>query len=115
MTQANNSIPITPTDGTTVATHTPTGVKEYQVFIRARADGHLLDTVGTYYVSALALTRAANRNHFGIMNYPNSNILIEVENVSGWIEAVGTATGVFPGYQLFRITSMSGGTIIASA
>jgi len=115
VTRANDSIAVTPGAGQLVATQSPGDGKEYQVIIPSRADGHLSGTLPAYYISGLAMAKSASKHYLGLVNQPNSNVMLEVSCVSIWEETTGTVTGLARGYRLFRMTSMSAGTTISNS
>jgi hypothetical protein len=69
MTQANDSILVTPGSGATVATHLANG-KEYQVTINADASGHILGSKPIYHynIPSQVHVAAANSVHWDMFN-----------------------------------------------
>lgn len=67
MTQANDSILVTPGTGATVATHT-IGGKEHQVVMRANPAGHILGSIPCYSYQSGFIAAAANKIYMEIFN-----------------------------------------------
>ena len=74
MSQANDSITVTPGTGATVATHLASG-KEYQVIMKAGPTGHIEGSVPTYTMIIPDVTEAANKVFFDLWNGSASNII----------------------------------------
>lgn len=115
MTQANDSILVTPGTGATVATHAPGDGKEYQVVMLADDSGHLMQSLPTYSFFIKTSAGAANKDHFDIFNAVGSGKLLEMRGL--WItpQISGTAvTGtVSPDFDFYRTSAIgTAGTAI---
>lgn len=113
MTQANDSVLVTPGSGATVATHSPGDGKEYQVVMLADESGHLQQTLPTYSFFIKAQAGAANKVHFDLFNATGSGKILELRGL--WISPAisGTAvTGtISPDFDLYRTSAAgTGGT-----
>ena len=111
MTQAGDSILVTPGSGATVATHTVNS-KEHQVIMLADAAGNLIDEpLGVYAFTTVAMAKAASRNYLSIYN-DDAALIVDVLGV--WVaqESTAAVTGLIRGYRLFRTTASAptGGT-----
>jgi hypothetical protein len=80
MTQANDSILVTPGSGTEVASQL-IGTKEYQVIMRANADGHIMGTIPTYSAWSGAIAAAANKVYMHLFNASGSGKIIKVRKL----------------------------------
>lgn len=114
MTQANDSILVTPGSGATVATHAPGDGKEYQVVMLADDSGHLVQTLPSYSFFIKTSAGAANKLHFDLFNASGSGKLLELRGL--WIAPQLTAavTGtVSPDFDVYRTSAVgTGGTTI---
>ena len=122
MTQANDSITVTPGTGATVATHLA-NTKEYQVIMRAEPNGHLEGTVPTYTLITPATSAGGvNKIHLDLWNGSGSNV-IKIHGV--WIQSdLDAGSGANKGMlvDLYRTsavgtggTTMTYGGIVSSA
>lgn len=76
MTQANDSITVTPGTGATVATHIPAGAsKEYQVVMVAGMSGHIEGTKPTYMLTLQDQNTNASQIDFDLWNGSASNVI----------------------------------------
>lgn len=106
MTQANDSILVTPGSGATVATHAVNG-KEYQVVMLAGPAGHLYDTLPTYYFWTPYAAGAQNQRLMDLFNASGSGVVVRVKKA--FIQCSGAAiTGV--NHQFDFITTSAVGT-----
>lgn len=111
MTQANDSILVTPGSGATVATHT-VAAKKHQVIINADASGHLVGTLPTYFYQTPAVAVGASKLFLDLFNAAGSGKIIDVRGI--WIVpktdvAVVGALGVR--VDLYRTSAVgTGGT-----
>ena len=88
MTQANDSILVTPGSGATVATHLANS-KEYQVVMEADVLGHIKGSRASWFVWFAPATNAANRSVADLFN-ADAALIVRVQGV--WI--VPTLTGI---------------------
>jgi len=101
----NDSILVTPGSGATVATHTISG-KEYQIFMNAMPDGHLLDSKDTFMVWCSGNINIVN-NVIGCIFNQSSTHVIRVRGI--WIQPdMSAITGVQNSWVIQHLTS--GGT-----
>ena len=111
MTQANDSILVTPGSGATVATHL-VAAKEHQVIVQADSSGHLVGTLPTYFYSTPAAAVGASKLYLDMFNAAGSAKIIDVRGI--WIipktdVAVAGALGVR--IDLYRTSAVgTGGT-----
>lgn len=80
MTQANDSILVTPGTGATVATHL-SGGKEYQVVMVADDSGHIQQTVPTYSWWVPTAAAGASKLYADLFNAAGSGKIIEVRGI----------------------------------
>lgn len=81
MSQANDSILVTPGSGATVATHNPGDGKEYQVVMLAHSTGHIVDTLPTYYFWSTYDAGAANEITMDLFNASGSGKIVLVKKI----------------------------------
>ena len=111
MTEANDSILVTPGSGATVATHAVNG-KEYQVVMVADDSGHIQQSLPTYVWWTPSVAVGASKLFADIFNAAGSGKIIEVRGV--WAipksdTAVTATLGVEVG--LYRTSAVgTGGT-----
>lgn len=112
MTQANDSILVTPGAGATVATHAPGDGKEYQVLMLAGPAGHLAGDVPTYYVQTAQQAAAANKDFIEIFNATGSGKLMRLHKI--YMQSnIATQTGVGMQFDLIRTSAVgTGGTTL---
>ena len=112
MTQANDSILVSPGAGATVATHSPGDGKEYQVVMVADESGHLQQTLPTYSWWVPTAAIGANKLFADIFNASGSGKIIEVRGIWAITDtdtAVTGALGIEIG--LYRTSAVgTGGT-----
>lgn len=81
MTQANDSVTVTPGSGATIATHLAAS-KEYQVFMQANPDGHILGSLPTYTAwSTVVAVSAANTVLWHLFNASGSGKVAKVRKL----------------------------------
>jgi hypothetical protein len=110
MTQANDSILVTPGSGATVATHTANG-KEHQVMMLADADGHIRGSKNVFCVNIASqvFVASANTVHWDLFNAAAA-ILVRVCHVVVVPDMVtAVATGVATSWKLARTTAVGTG------
>ncbi len=114
MTQANDSILVTPGSGATVATHL-IGGKEHQVVVLADSDGHVHGSLESYLYATPTVAVGASKLYFDLFNATGSGKIIDVRGI--WIipatdVALTGALGVR--YDLYRTSAVgTGGTAAA--
>lgn len=112
MTQANDSILVTPGTGATVATHLA-NAKEYQVVIQADASGHILNSKDTWVAMAHNIGFAQNKSHLAIFNATGSGKIVKVWGVYMSNRQTSAVTGVNVEWDfLIRTTAQSAGTSV---
>lgn len=113
MTQANDSILVTPGSGATVATHLANS-KEHQVVVVADKSGHIYGSKDTYIVSTgnTAHVAAARTTLFDIFNATGSGKVVCVRGI--YIQpALVAVTGVGQTYEVIRTSAVgTGGTTL---
>lgn len=109
MTQANDSITITPGSGATVATHLANS-KEYQVVMTAAADGHILGSKNTYYYNIVSQVHVAGANtvHWDLFN-ADATLLVRVNSIKQIPNITTAVTGIVFDWKLARTTSVGTG------
>ncbi|MBI3937124.1 MAG: hypothetical protein HY323_09115 [Betaproteobacteria bacterium] len=114
MTLANDSILVTPGSGAIVATHL-IGGKEHQVVVQADGDGHITNTIPTYFYMVPATGGAASKLYLDLFNAVGSGKIVDVRGV--WaVPKTDVATGVAIALRLdlFRTSAVgTGGTAAA--
>lgn len=111
MTQANDSILVTPGSGATVATHLAAS-KEHQVVMVADADGHIQKTNPVYRLIVPASAVGANKVHADIFNATGSGLVLKVLSAKVLPDIDTAVTGVVSAeVALTRTTAVgTGGT-----
>lgn len=111
MTQANDSVLVTPGSGATIATHTMGG-KEHQVVMIAGPSGHLWDSLPTYYFWSGFVAGATNRKHLEIFNATGSGVTVKIRKV--FIQSnMATAVHIAQQWDFDKTSSVgTGGTTI---
>ena len=115
MTQANDSILVTPGSGATVATHLANS-KEHQVVMLSTEAGILYgsEQVYVYNTGNQANVAAARTTHFDLFNATRSGVVVEVYGVF-IIPTLAAVTGVGLTWELaWSSTVGTGGTTITS-
>lgn len=111
MTQANDSILVTPGSGAPVATHLING-KEHQAFVQVDESGHVLGSLPTYFYATPAAAVGASKLYFDLFNASGSGKILDIRGI--WIipktdVAVVGALGVR--IDLYRTSAVgTGGT-----
>lgn len=77
MTQANDSVLVTPGTGATVATHL-VGAKEHQVVMVADTSGHIHGSLPTYFYCSNPIAVGANKLLADIFNATGSGMVMDV-------------------------------------
>lgn len=93
MTQANDSILVTPGSGATVATHLVAG-KEYQVVVVADESGHIQQTLPTYTWWVPPAAVGASKLYGDLFNASGSGKVLEVRGVWAIPKSDVAVTGV---------------------
>jgi hypothetical protein len=110
MTQANDSILITPGSGATVATHLANS-KEHQVVMLAESDGHILGTKAAYVynIGTMVWVTGGNQVVWDMFN-ADASLLVRVHSVRLIPDMVtAVATGVACYFKLARTTAVGTG------
>lgn len=106
MTLPNDSIAVTPGNGTVVATHVVDG-KEYQVVMTAGPSGHIHDSLPTYYFWTPFAAGAQNQRLMDLFNAASSGVVVKVRKL--FIQCNQAAiTGVG------HVTATGGGTAVTA-
>ncbi len=111
MTQANDSISVTPGTGATVATQL-VGGKEHQVVMLAAESGHIIGSKDTYFynIPSQVHVAAANTVHWDLWNGSASS-LVRVVHCKQLPNITTAVTGVVFDWTLARTTAIgTGGT-----
>jgi hypothetical protein len=109
MTQANDSILVTPGSGATVATHLVNS-KEHQLVMLAGASGHIWGSKNTYIVdTALQVNVAAARTtHFDIFNAAGSGVELELIGLY-IIPSLTAVTGIGLTWEIIKTSAVGTG------
>lgn len=109
MTQANDSILVTPGSGATVATHLVNS-KEYQIVMAADESGHILGSRDAYFYNIVSQVHVAVANtvHWDLFN-ADATLLVRVQNVIQIPNITTAVTGVVFDWKLARTTSVGTG------
>jgi hypothetical protein len=111
MSQANDSITVTPGTGATVATHLIAG-KEHQAIVQCDESGYILGTKPTYIINTgnSANVAAARTTHLDLFNATGSGKIITVKGIF-IIPALAAVTGVGLTWEIAKSSTVgSGGT-----
>lgn len=81
MTQANDSVAVTPGAGATIAMHSPGDGREYQVVMVADESGHLQQTLPTYSWWLPGGAVGANKLYADIFNAAGSGRILELRGL----------------------------------
>lgn len=111
MTQANDSILVTPGSGATVATHAANS-KEHQVVMVADASGHIVGSRPLYFfdIPSQVHVAAANTVHWDLFN-ADPSLLVRVLTIRQRPNITTAVTGVAFDWKLARTTAAgTGGT-----
>lgn len=114
MSQANDSILVTPGSGATVATELING-KEHQVVIQADTSGHLLGSLPSYYYAVPGAAVGASKLYLDLFNASGSGKVIDVRGVWAIPKTDVAVTGaVAIRVDLYRTSAVgTGGTAAA--
>lgn len=117
MTQANDSILVTPGSGATVATHNPGDGKEYQVVMVAGDKGHIHGSKPSYLLWIPPQAAAASKIYFDLYNATGSGKTIEVNGIWPISKSDVAVTGaVSIEASLIRTSAVgTGGTAITTS
>lgn len=80
MTQANDSVLVTPGSGATVATHLVAS-KEHQVVCVADESGHIQGSLPTYFYASPPSAAGASKLHWDIFNATGSGKIMDIRGV----------------------------------
>lgn len=114
MTQANDSVLVTPGSGATVATHLVTA-KEHQVVMVADDSGHIQGSLPTYFYCSPPIVVGANKALVDIFNATGSGKVMDIRGV--WLVPkldVAVVGVVAVRVDLFRTSAVGTGGIAAS-
>lgn len=114
MTQANDSILVTPGSGATVATHTVNG-KEHEVVMIADDSGHIQGSLPTYFYCTPPIVVGANKLLTDIFNATGSGKVMDIRGA--WIipKLDAAVTGVLGvRVDLYRTSAVGTGGTAAS-
>jgi hypothetical protein len=100
--QPNDSVAVTPGAGTEVATHL-VGTKEYQIFMQATPDGHLLGSLPTYSAWSGSISATANLVYWHLFNAVGSGKVIKVRKI--FLQPSQTVTAITA--QTWRVAKTS--------
>ena len=109
MTQANDSILVTPGSGATVATHNPGDGKEYQVVMMADDSGHLQQTLPTYSWWIPTAAVGASKLYGDIFNAAGSGKIIELRGIWAIVDTDTGVTGAL-GIEVMLLRTSAVGT-----
>lgn len=114
MTQANDSILVTPGSGASVATHNPGDGKEYQVVMVAGDRGHIHGTKPSYMLFVPPQAAAANKIFFDLFNAAGSAKNIEINGIWAVVKTDVAVTGTLGvEIQVSRTSAVgTGGTAV---
>ncbi len=114
MTQANDSVLVTPGSGATIASHLIAS-KEHQVFLQCDESGHVLGSLPTYFYNVPAQAVGASKLYCDMFNAAGSGKILDIRGI--WIipktdVAVVGALGIR--VDLYRTSAVgTGGTAAA--
>jgi hypothetical protein len=109
MSEANDSILVTPGTGATVATQLVNS-KEYQVVMVATDTGHIQGTAPTYIFAATALSNvaASRTTHLDVFNASGSGKIMKIIGVFN-IPALAAVTGVGLTWEIIKTSAVGTG------
>lgn len=93
MSQANDSIAVTPGSGAAVATHNPGDGKEYQVVMVAGDKGHIHGSKPSYLLWVPVQAAAANKIFFDLFNASGSGKTLEINGIWAIPKSDAAVTG----------------------
>lgn len=109
MSQANDSILVTPGTGATVATHNPGDGKEYQVVMVADDSGHIQQTLPTYSWWVPTAAVGASKLYADIFNATGSGKVIELRGIWAITDTDTAVTGAL-GIEIMLLRTSAVGT-----
>lgn len=109
MTQANDSVLVTPGSGATVATHNPGDGKEYQVVMVADDSGHIQQTLPTYSWWIPTAAVGASKLYGDLFNASGSGKLIELRGLWAIVDTDTAVTGAV-GIEIMLVRTSTVGT-----
>lgn len=109
MTQANDSVLVTPGSGATVATHSPGDGKEYQVVMVADDSGHLQQTLPTYSWWIPTAAVGASKLYGDLFNASGSGKLVELRGIWAIVDTDTAVTGAV-GIEIMLLRTSAVGT-----
>lgn len=109
MTQANDSVLVTPGSGATIATHLANS-KEHQVVVLASSGGHIFRTQATWVASTqnTAHVAAARTTLIDLFNASGSGLIVHVQGIYV-VPALTAVTGVGQTYEVIRTSAVGTG------
>ena len=116
MTQANDSVTVTPGAGATIATHLING-KEYQAVVVAGDQGHIHGSKPSYLLWIPPQVAAANKIFFDLFNATGSGRTIEINGIWAITKIDVAVTGAVAVELLLQRTSAvgTGGTTVTTS
>ncbi len=115
MTQANDSILVTPGSGATVATHAVAS-KEHQVIVQADASGHIIGSKPTYafLLPSQVHIASASAVHWDMFN-ADATLIVRVLSILQIPNVTTAVTGIVFDWLLERTTAVgTGGTALTA-
>ncbi len=112
MTQANDSVLVTPGSGATIATHAPGDGKEYQVVVVADESGHIQQTLPTYSWWVPPAAVGASKLYADLFNASGSGKILEIRGLWAIPKSDVAVTGLVAAeIGLYRTSAVgTGGT-----
>jgi hypothetical protein len=109
VTQANDSILVTPGSGATVATHSAAS-KEHQVVMVADDSGHIVGSKPTYFylIPSQVHVNSANTVHWDLFN-ADASLLVRVTSILQIPNVTTAVTGIVFDWLLERTTAVGTG------
>lgn len=109
MTQANDSVLVTPGAGTTIATHLA-AAKGHEVMMQADQAGHIYGSKPTYFynIPSQVHVAAANAVHWDLFN-AHASLLVRVLSILQIPNVTTAVTGIVFDWALERATSVGTG------
>lgn len=114
MSQANDSVLVTPGSGATIATHTVNS-KEHQVMMLADESGHIAGSLPTYLYTTPAAAVGADKLYFDFFNATGSGKIIDVRGIWAVPKTDVAVTGALAiRVDLYRTSAVGTGGTVAS-
>ena len=109
MTQANDSITVTPGSGATVATHSANS-KEHEVVMWADESGHIIGSKPTYLYNIVSQVHVASANtvHWDLFN-ADATLVVRVVSIRQIPNITTAVTGIVFDWLLERTTAVGTG------